>query len=193
MSYENVDSEQISALYKQVALLSMELNKVKESSGGSGEDYIAMLSGGVKTDHYHAPYDVDSPTRAGLLKYAGSHDVALGRRCTFEVKSSKVHRPRMGSELTNRWTVSNTLNSKGTKKNYDFLIILGMKCERNRMFWEEYPKDGSPYVIFMVPYLTLLKFAEQGKGEAINISCNPKHKSFKQFKEFLVSSSIFDR
>ena len=140
--------------------------KLDRARGGPGEEYVAELTGGVRT------------------KYKDGHDIKLPNGTRLEVKLSKPNTPS-GSNTT-RWVWSNLLGLNDTKA-FDFLVLLGEKDPR---YEKQYPSDLR-YVCFLVPRSDVNDKIKNSWATSIALNTNlptAKAKNLVALKGYLVHS-----
>lgn len=159
------------SLRKQVIKLEARLEFLGKhqtlARGMAGEKLVSRLTGGMLTVHT-APTD--------LLLENGIH---------LEIKLAMISRSSKGYAGGRRWQWQKIFGERNGKS-YDYLLLLG-ESDPNHM--QSYREPGSPYVMFAVPYDSVLSLTTAGTppgARAINLSTNPERARG-------ISSSLYSR
>lgn len=142
--------QRITMLEKQLEFLGQHATLAR---GIAGEKLVSRLTGGTMTAHT-APSDVRLPNGQEI-----------------EIKFAKVSRSSKGYEGARRWQWQKIFGERNAKV-FDYLFLIG---ESDPVHARDYRDDGSPYVIFVVPFIDVAPLTTAGTRGArgILLSTNP--------------------
>lgn len=161
----------LDALRQDIAALEIENRKLRETIASLSERLSFLETHRTLAAGLRGETLISDLVNGKITAYATPHDIevtATGQ--VIEVKLAKLNKP-VRTSTTHRWAWSKVFGESGRKK-YDHLLLVG---EADLKYREQYRDQGSPYVLFLVPYADVKALSvKTGRNESIILTTNPR-------------------